>query len=422
MKSEKWSKIGNITEEWVKDSYPKAKRQDIWKVKDRLNAFLEFLNVTDSELIEAYNQAKDKSEWARHTGLKVVEFYNELTKKYAINTARSYVSAARAFCRDKCQILIIQRKRIGKPKMAMGEHEFNREELSKMFHIADVRDKAILATAVSLGFSVEDFAELPRELIENLVNKSIKEKIDFIAFDYERGKTGVVSRSHLTPEAVQSLKEWFEYIDKKRESEGKGKSKYVFPNGNSEHLSDQAINDIIKDLVKKANITTTGKVKFHLVRKFLMGAMHDAGFSDWEVKRTLGKEVPVSDSTYLHGLSRTVTEKFPKAYEYIKLIGYANRNHAHIEELEQKVQELELGRQQDAQEIQTLKQLVEFAIPKERIVESIVNIIRKREIKGEIDTKLQEIGYEGKSTQDLQSSLRFKPILELMQIYNKLKA
>jgi hypothetical protein len=223
----------------------------------------------------------------------------------------------------------------------MGEHEFNREELAKMFHIADIRDKAILATSVSLGFSVEDFAELPREQIENLVNKAISEKIDFIGFDYERGKTGVESRSHLTPEAVQSLKEWFEYIDKKRETEGKGKSKYVFPNGNDEHLSDQAINDIIKDLIKKANITTTGKIRFHLMRKFLMNALHDAGFSDWEVKRVLGKEVPVSDSTYLHGLSRTVTEKFPKAYEYIKLIGYANKNHAHIEELQDRIVQLE---------------------------------------------------------------------------------
>ena len=341
MKSEKWTRIGKITEQWVKDCYPNAKSEDVWKVKDRLNTFLEFLKVTDSELVEAYHQEKDKSEWTRSMGLRVVEFYNELTKRYSINTARSYVSSARAFCRDKCQLLVIQRKRISKPKMATGEHEFNREELSKMFHIADLRDKAILATSVSLGFSVEDFAELPRDLIENLVNKSINEKIDFIAFDYERGKTGVVSRSHLTPEARDSLKEWFEYIDKKRDSEGKGKSKYVFPNGNSEHLTDQAINDVLKDLIKKANITTTGKVRFHLIRKFLMNAMHDAGFSDWEVKRVLGKEIPVSDSTYLHGLSRTVTEKFPKAHEYIKLIGYANKNHVLIEELQDRIVQLE---------------------------------------------------------------------------------
>jgi len=355
MKSEKWSKIGEITDKWVRDSYPTAKSQDVWKVKDRLNAFLEFVGATDSEFLAQYKEAKDKTEWARSMGLKVVEFYNELMKKYAVNTARSYVSSARAFCRDKCQTLIIQRKRISKPKAASGEHEFSRTELSKMYHIADVRDKAILATSVSLGFSVEDFVELPREQIESLVNKAISEKNDFIGFDFERGKTGVVSRSHLTPEARDSLKAWFEYVDKKRESEGKPKARYVFPNGNGEHLTDQAVNDIIKDLVRKANIITTGKIRFHLLRKFLMNAMHDAGFSDWEAKRVLGKEVPVSDSTYLHGLSRTVSEKFPKAYEYIKLIGYANQNHTNIEALKEQLLNQQI-------KIENLEKIIEYSI------------------------------------------------------------
>jgi site-specific recombinase XerD len=367
MKSEKWSKIGTITEEWVKASYPNATTQDKWRMKDRLNAFLEFLNVTDSELIKTYKQAKDKSEWAKRTGQKVVEFYNEFTKTYAINTARAYVSAARAFCRDNCQILIIQRRKISKPKKAMGEHEFNREELAKMYHVADLRDKAILATAVSLGFSVEDFAELPREQIENLVNKAISEKIDFIGFDYERGKTGVESRSHLTPEARDSLKEWFAYIDKKRECEGKGKSKYVFPNGNSEHLTDQAINDIIKDLIKKANITTTGKIRFHLIRKFLMNALHDAGFDDWAIKRAMGKEVPVSDSTYLQGLNRKLDEDFAKVYDHIKLSTYTNKNGVRLEELEQKFkQQDEMIKYLMAENV-----LLKQSIPSESIIESI---------------------------------------------------
>jgi hypothetical protein len=41
-----------------------------------------------------------------------------------------------------------------------------------MFYVADVRGKADLSIAISLGFSVEDFSELKR---------------DFIGFDYERG-------------------------------------------------------------------------------------------------------------------------------------------------------------------------------------------------------------------------------------------
>lgn len=381
--SEKWTRIGKIAEKWVQDTYPNYKSQDVWKTKYRLNACLEYLNMTDSEFVEAYNRTQDKTQWARNTGSKVVEIYHELTKKYAVNTARSTVSSVRAFARDTCQSLIIPHKRIAKPERAKNEHEFNREELAKMYHVADVRDKAILSCAVSLGFSVEDFAELERAQIESLVNKAISEKIDFLGFDAQRGKTKVESRSHLTPEARDSLREWFAYIDKKRESEDieemkerkegrknkllKGRSKFVFPNGNSEHLSTHALNDVIKKLVEKANITTTGKIRFHLLRKFLMNALHDSGFDDWAIKRAMGKEIPTSDSTYLQGLNRKLDEDFAKVYDHIKLSTYTNKNGVRLEELEQKVKE------QDERINYLLVEntLWKKSIPSESIVETI---------------------------------------------------
>jgi site-specific recombinase XerD len=333
-KTKEWNNISELTENWVKESYPKFNSTTSWKYKDILNTFFKFLGTTDKEFIESYKRAQDKNEWAKSIGLKAVAFYNQRLKEgYATNTARAEVSAVRAFCRDKCVALILPRKKIAKAKAAKGEHEFTREELAKMYHVADVRDKAILSTAISLGFSIEDFSELPRDLIENLVNKATSEKIDFIGFDFERGKTGVSSRSHLTPEARDSLRDWFEYIDKKRASEGKGKSAYVFPNGNDHFLTGQAINDVIKNLVAKANIITTGTVRFHLLRKFLMNALHDAGFSDWEVKRAVGKEIPTTDSTYLQGLSRQLSAKFPQVYDFIKLGTYTNKNGMRIDQL-----------------------------------------------------------------------------------------
>src|SRR5208283_718957 len=101
--------------------------------------------------------------------------------------------------------------------------------------------------------------------------------------------TQEASRSTLTPEAISSLKSWFDYIDKEREKKGLGKSEWVFCNGNGSHLNEQTMNDIIKDLISKVNISVTGKVKFHLLRKFLMNSLHDAKLGDWEVKRILGK-------------------------------------------------------------------------------------------------------------------------------------
>ncbi len=346
-KAKEWLKIGTLTDEWIKASYDSSDAQSVWKYHDRMNTFLEFVGLTDVEFIEGFKRSKDRLEWAKQTGAKVIAFYNDRVQRgYATNTVRAEVSTVRAFCRDNATTLIIQRRKIAKAKSAKGEHEFTREELAKMFYVGDVRGKAVLSTAVSLGFSVEDFSELKREYIEGLVNKALTEKIDFIGFDYERGKTGVESRSHLTPEAVNSLKAWFEYIDTKRAEKGLPKSEWVWCNGNGGHLNEQTLNDIVKDLVKKANISVTGKLRFHLLRKFLMSSLHDAGFDSWETKRALGKEIPTSDSTYLRGLSRKVTEKFPQAYSYIRLSGFANHNGTKLEEMQAKIQQLEIAQEQ----------------------------------------------------------------------------
>lgn len=364
--------ISEISAQWIKANYPKADAQDIWVAKNRLNMFFEFINQTDAQFIEEYKRSKDRVEWSKAIGKKVVAFYNDrVSKGYRTNTVRAETSTVRAFCRDNATTLIVQRRKIAKAKSAKGEHEFTRGELSKMFYIADVREKAILSTGISLGYNIEDFLDLKRDFIESSVNKSIAEKIDFIGFDYERGKTGVTYRSHLIPESVNSLKDWFTYIDAKRAEKGLGKSEFVFCNGNGSHLDEQTINNILKDLVKKAAIVTTGQIRFHLLRKFLMDALHDSGFDSWETKRAVGKEVPTSDDTYLKGLSRKVSEKFPKAYEYIRLSGYANHNHTRIEDLEQKLTAMEIKLESMAIENQTLRRIIEFAIPKEKVQNAI---------------------------------------------------
>jgi hypothetical protein len=172
-KTKKWLNITDTTEQWIKDSYPKASNQDAWKYKDRLNSFFEFLGLTDKDFVESYKRSKDRLEWSRSIGFKVVAYYNKrVTEGYSTNTARAEISTVRAFSRDNCTTLIIPRKKIAKAKIAKFQNEFTREDLSAMYAIADVRDKAILACGVCLGLSTGDFSELPRSLIEPLVDKA----------------------------------------------------------------------------------------------------------------------------------------------------------------------------------------------------------------------------------------------------------
>lgn len=399
-----WNRIGTITEQWVKASYPNADVQSTWKYKDRMNEFLEFLGMTDTAFIEGYKRAKDRLEWAKQIGFKVVAFYNDrVGKGYATNTVRAEVSTVRAFCRDNATTLILTRRKIAKAKSAKGEHEFTREELAKMFYVADVRAKAVLATETSLGFSVEDFSELKRDFIENLVNKTLSEKRDFIPFSYERGKTGVESRSHLTPEAVNSLKAWFDYIDQKRLEKGLKKSEWVWCNGNCGNLNEQTLNDIVKDLVKKANIQTTGKVKFHLLRKFVMGAVHTAGFDSWETKRLLGKEIPTSDSTYLQKLNADVDRKFPQAYDELRLTGYANNNHTKLEGLEAKVQQMEIAQEQLIMTNEALLRMIQLAIPPEAMKRAILETAKR--LPNMNNEKLAQLELSLKSTRILPEML-----------------
>jgi hypothetical protein len=375
-----WNQIGKITEEWVKASYPKASVVDSWKYKDRINGFLEFLGITDKEFIETYKRAKDRIEWSRKIGFKVVAYYNERVRSgKATNTARAEVSTVRAFCRDNCTILIVPRRKIAKAKASHGEHEFSLIELQKIFHVSGILEKAIVSTAISLGFHVEDFSELKRADIEPLVNKAIEQKIDFIGFDFERTKTGVKARSHLTPEARDSLKAWFDYTDQKRESEGKQKSEWVWCNGNGNHLIDKTFNSMVKELCKKANIITTGKIRFALFRKFLMGALQDANFNSFLIKRAIGKEVPTSDSTYLQHLDRQLDEKFSEMYPFIRLNGTI-QSRTHLEDLEAKVLQLEVKLESYAIENQTLKRIIQYSIPKETLSEIISKIAKENNI------------------------------------------
>jgi hypothetical protein len=155
----------------------------------------------------------------------------------------------------------------------------------------------------------------------------------FIGFTHVRGKTGATSRSHLTSEAVESLKAYLDITPKGAE--------YLWANGSlNDHLTGDTLNNILRDLVAKADIQTIGTVHFHLVRKFTMSTLSSAGIGDWDVKFMVGKEVPADIATYLINRKETLMEEFAKAYPKLSLTGYANRNHDKLSELEEKIAKL----------------------------------------------------------------------------------
>jgi integrase len=323
--------IGKPTEEWLK-SY--SKKAVIGIEKRNIAYYCKWMQKTDATLVQEYKDAVDKDEWSKKTGEKLIEWLNVLKADgYSVNTVRAYVASVRAFFTNQCRAVKIQRGKVPKQQMATGEHEFSVLELRKMFHYADTRGKAILSTAVSLGWAADDFLNLTREEIEMYVTKALADGLQFIGFMHVRGKTGAPNRSHLTPEAIESLKAYLDISSKD--------AKFLWTNGSLEdHLTGDTINNILRDLTAKAGIVTIGTVHFHLIRKFTMSALSSAGIGDWDVKFMVGKEVPPDIATYLTNRKEVLMEEFQKAYPKLSLTGYANRNHDKVSELEEENRKL----------------------------------------------------------------------------------
>jgi len=106
---------------------------------------------------------------------------------------------------------------------------------------------------------------------------------------------------------------------------------------NEDHLTEDALNDWLKSLVKRAQINTRGKIRFHLIRKFLMSQLSSSGMNQWETKLCVGKSIPSDILTYLKDQAQNLREKFVNAEPRFTLTGYTNANHSKIEKLEEEV-------------------------------------------------------------------------------------
>lgn len=313
-------------EEWLKEY---SKPSTIQKNTKNFDRFCEWAAVTDSELVKEY-KAGDPRDFSKKWGIKIVHYYNDMVKKgFSTNYCRTLTIAPRAFFKSQCIEVKIKRGAIAKAKMAMGEHEFRLEELQRMYRVGDIQDKARLATALSLGWGAQDFLTLEWSFVEPYLNEDLEAPVSFW---YERAKTGSPSRSHLTHEAIESLREWRRVASE---------SKYVFSGYNENHLTHDALNAWIKSLVRRAKIETRGKIRFHLIRKFLMSQLSSSGMNQWETKLCVGKSIPTDILTYLKDLTEDLRNKYVNAEPRFALTGFTNMNHSKMEELEKRMNDNE---------------------------------------------------------------------------------
>jgi integrase len=243
----------------------------------------------------------------RHEALRFQSFLAErTTKRNGLMTANSIISALTAlgsFCTFNDKTLNLRGKRL-RTRIDLSSHAFTNGELTRMFDVAGVEEKAILATFCSLGWEVSSLLQLGRLFVESLLKQAKDEKKDFIYFQSQRPKTGALRLGVLNPLAIEWLGKWLEQSTSQR----------LF-----RFTTKEGVNAMIKRLAREAHIAKTGRIHTHLIRKWVMSGLSRAGFNEFQIKYLLGKAIPLSDLTYLQTLQQEIETKYPKAYEYVNI-------------------------------------------------------------------------------------------------------
>jgi site-specific recombinase XerD len=371
--------IGSLTEEFLRLKGLDADKKDASLTRNKLEDAFAYLRMTDSEFVDSYKKASDKTEWQREVSRKIQTYYNELKKTKAINTARSYVTPIRSFSSSYCVMLKVE---TDKPQRAHGQHIFTQNDIAKIFSVADPKEKAIIAFGVATAFNAEQLIEMKRKEIEPIVNRAISENADFTGYEYTRSKTKEEGYCILSKHTVTVLKEWLDYGDNWRKEHGYEPSEWLFWS-NGDHISENGLEFVLKELVKKANIVVSGSVSWHLIRKYVFTQLLKSGFNAFEAKHYLGKALETSDSTYIQSLHETMFQKFKdSAYDNLKLLINGNGTRIKIEELEERIKTLE-----ERNKTLTLQnEVLVSMIPKKQLAKAIKDLAKKYNVDERIFT------------------------------------
>ena len=287
----------HLVRDWLSEKRSKSTR-DTYTYKFRI--FLDYFGITPEDLLKLT---------PKQTKALALRFQNEQPEK-PNNTILSHLASVSSFLDFHDKPIRWKKSRV-KPRPDISSHIFNNGDLSRLFQVGDVRDKAILATATSLGWEISGFVELKKKNIVSLIERAKETSEDFAYFKNIRQKTGQLRLGILNPLALEWLGKWLKLSQNTKARKGNK----INPYSDIFLLSNRGIQHRLKILTKRANLKTTGQVRFHNIRKWVMSGLSRSGFNEYQIKYVLGKAIPMSDQVYLQTLELEVRERYPSAYE-----------------------------------------------------------------------------------------------------------
>jgi integrase len=347
---EAWINEHPKVSEWVNRKRSNATRFDY---AERLHNFCEEMKMNPETLAEMDDiKAQDMLEQY---------FATREREEKPTNTTMSTITAIRAFWSRTHgnKKLAFERGTFAPPQIGTHSYDFQRTDLKNIFAIANTTEKAIISSAVSLGWEISSFLDLDRDKIKTLIAQAKANKEETVFFEDIRHKRKEHRLGIINPLAIEWLSKYLESAE---------------PNEKLFSYSEQGLNKIVKRLVKEAHIET-GKLRvhFHRLRAWHESALFGAGFNAQQVDFIQGHALGAVRATYYKELRQQIEEKYPTVYH--EKLDISNGNGTVIKA---KVGELELRALQAEEENAKLKARIAELETEKSTSDNVLKILAKR--------------------------------------------
>jgi len=272
----------------------------------RLRKFLEFAKMKP-EVIKELSPYQAQLKFLR---------YQKFLKNFGAsnNSIRAYLSTVKCFM-DFCGIPIGKPtlKKIVKSIPKNHYHNFTTDDIKKLYFAGTKRDKALISTLASSGFSIADILGLDKEYVRKYIERSKLENEDFVFIRMNRIKTGSEALFVLNPIAIRSIQDFLN-------ERGDDGDKRLF------NIKYSGIPKLIKRLSKRGGVNNIDECRIHKIRSWSMNQLNSSGANIFVIKRIVGKKIPQSDGVYLTNLNEDCKKHYKKAYpEFLDFLHERNQ-------------------------------------------------------------------------------------------------
>lgn len=311
------------------------------------------------------------------------EYKQKITKEpLSENGASGTTTAVRSFFAYHRYSLEIRKESLPSPQKMIKkfeDHAFDIYQLRAMFAQGNLEERTVLSCGKDLWLRVNDFSNLSREVIELLIKRETekaeneKRQPDIIEFMLTTVKEREPACCHLSKESVDLLNEYLRTYP--------NNSVKLFP------LTEDALNDTLKRLAKKAKITVTGRVRWHCLRKFGITQLHGK-VQEPVMKFMVGKHIAEDLRTYIQANNEPY--KAFKLIEPLISLTKLNGNNGNS----QLAKELEDLKKATFKQMALMK-IIEKLTPKEEMQKAIEELAEEFGIKLKTRTKVKSMSEGG---------------------------